>query len=272
MMHYPSESISVECDASDSSTKTNPRLTVLLPAFNEAGGLHELLPMLNRELESSGMDYRVIVVDDGSSDDTAEVTIDASSWMPIILVRHEENRGLAAALRTAFAYALRGPAKTSQDIVVTMDSDNTHGPNLIRPMIQSISAGHDVVIASRFQPGAQVVGLSWFRHLTGVAAGLMFKLLFPIRGVRDYTCGYRAFRDTTLRRAMEDFGEAFISEKGFSCSVDILLKLARQRPLVAEVPLVLRYDLKTGTSKMPVGRTIFETLKLAAKRRLGIMR
>ncbi len=272
MMRYPSELVSIEPNFSELPTKAGPRLTVLLPAFNEASGLYELLPKLRQQLEESGMDYRVVVVDDGSSDDTAEVALDASAEMPIILLRHDENRGLAAALRTAIAFALRDPAKTSQDIVVTMDSDNTHGPNLILPMIQSISRGHDIVIASRFQRGAQVVGLSWFRHLTGVGAALLFKLLFPIRGVRDYTCGYRAFRESTLRRAVEDFGDVFISEQGFSCSVDILLKLSRQRPLVAEVPLVLRYDLKMGSSKMPLGGTILATLKLAAKRRLGIMR
>ena len=62
------------------------------------------------------------------------------------------------------------------------------------------------------------------------------------------------------------YKEKFISEKGFSCMVDILLKLRRLDPICAEVPMILRYDLKKGKSKMDIGKTIVETLKLIFKR------
>jgi dolichol-phosphate mannosyltransferase len=78
--------------------------------------------------------------------------------------------------------------------------------------------------------------LSW-------GAGKLFRVCYPIHGVRDYTCGYRAYRAGFLRRAFEN-DKYFIDQPGFSCMIDILLKLDRLGAIMTEVPLVLRYDLK----------------------------
>jgi dolichol-phosphate mannosyltransferase len=94
--------------------------------------------------------------------------------------------------------------------------------------------------------------------------------MFPIRGVRDYTCGFRAYRADALRRAIARYGDGLISETGFSCMADLLLKL-RTLPLeMGEVPLELRYDRRGGGSKMRVLRTIRQTLGLLLRRRLGL--
>jgi dolichol-phosphate mannosyltransferase len=65
----------------------------------------------------------------------------------------------------------------------------------------------------------------------------------PIRGVRDYTCGYRAYRGRVLRQAFQRYGDDFINQEGFQCMVDILLKLRKMDVIFGEVPLILRYDL-----------------------------
>ena len=70
-----------------------------------------------------------------------------------------------------------------------MDADNTHPPGLIDRMVQMIHEGCDVVIASRFQPGARVVGVPIERHFLSIGARALFTILFPTRGVRDYTSG-----------------------------------------------------------------------------------
>ena len=81
--------------------------------------------------------------------------------------------------------------------------------------------------------------------------------------------GYRAYRAGLLVRAFETYGEQFVAESGFSCMVDILLKLRKLDAIMCELPLILRYDLKYGISKMMVLRTIGDTLKLLGARRLG---
>ena len=90
--------------------------------------------------------------------------------------------------------------------------------------------------------------------------------------MRDFTSGYRAYRAGMLRKAFEIYGRQFVSESGFSCMVDILLKLRSTGAIMTELPLVLRYDYKYGVSKMLVLRTVFDTLKLLVARRLGLDR
>jgi dolichol-phosphate mannosyltransferase len=75
--------------------------------------------------------------------------------------------------------------------------------------------------------------------------------------VRDYTCGFRLYRAETLRTLIGVFGaDAFLREQGFACMLELLLNLRELNVRVGEVPLVLRYDLKAGASKMRVLRTI----------------
>jgi dolichol-phosphate mannosyltransferase len=254
--------------AVNASRVTGPRVCVALPAFNEEEALPPLLAAIRSALEPVGIEYDVVVVDDGSRDGTAAVAKQAANYMPVRLVCHKVNSGLAAAIRTGISAALDrcGPG----DVIVTMDCDNTHPPRLIPVMLAKIAAGRDVVIASRFQPGAEVIGVPRSRQLYSIGARWLFQLLFPIRGVRDYTCGFRAYRAEALRMASARYGDGLISETGFSCMADLLLKL-RSLPLeMGEVPLELRYDRRGGGSKMRVLRTIRQTVSLLLRRRLGL--
>ena len=240
---------------------------VVLPAYNEGEGLPTLLDRIRRVFSDNGRAYHVIVVDDASTDDTAEIAIEASADMPVSLVQHIENQNLPGALRSGMTAAV-GLAKEG-DVIVTMDGDDTHPPAFINPLLQKIAEGYDVVTASRYQNGSRVVGVPQFRVLMTYGAKLLFQLIMPIPGVRDYTCGYRAYRFDVLRDTMDHYGEEFVSEKGFSCMADVLLKMRKFKYVFGEVPFLLRYDQKQGMSKMNVGRTVSLTLKLLLKRRFG---
>jgi dolichol-phosphate mannosyltransferase len=128
----------------------------------------------------------------------------------------------------------------------------------------------DVVIASRYQPGSAIRGVPFLRLVMSFGAGWLFRLVFPVRGVRDYTCGFRGYRARVLQEALLEEGDRFFDQDGFQCMVDILLKLSRRPLLFSEVPLVLRYDLKGGVSKMRVGQTVRKTLALLLRRRFGL--
>src|SRR5205823_11598033 len=88
-------------------------------------------------------------------------------------------------------------------------------------------------------------------------------LVVPVRGARDYTCGFRLYRARTLRRAALAWGDRLIEEAGFTCMAELLLKLGRGGAAVVESPLVLRYDRKEGPSKMKMARTIARYFALA---------
>lgn len=241
---------------------------VVLPAYNESANLGSVLKSLEQAGRESGICLHAVVVDDGSSDSTGQVVLGHNGKLEITLIRHETNLGLGAALRSGLLRAIDS-AKDS-DVIVTMDADDTHTPAAIVGMVAKIDQDYDVLIASRYQKGARVVGVPPARRFLSYAASLLFRTVYPIKGVRDFTCGYRAYRASVLREATMRYRQEFVNQDGFQCMVDILLKLSRMNLRFGEVPLVLRYDRKSGKSKMRVLRTIYQTLLLLFRRRLGL--
>jgi dolichol-phosphate mannosyltransferase len=98
-------------------------------------------------------------------------------------------------------------------------------------------------------------------------ASWVFRALFPIKGVKDYTSGYRAYKANVLQEALQS-DPTFFDQDGFQAMVDVLLKLRRNPSLIfGEAPMILRYDMKEGASKMDVGATVSKTLRLLVRRR-----
>lgn len=241
-------------------------LYIVLPAYNEEESLGNLLDRIRYYLIDSGIDdYEVLVVNDGSTDRTAEILEGYRQTMPLRVISHETNKGLGQTIRDGLKQA--SEAATDNDIVITMDADDTHTPGLIYRMVNTVREGYDVVIASRYQKGARVYGLSFYRQILSLAASYTFRLFMPIQGVRDFTCGYRAYRAQVLKKAFARYGDQFIDQKGFQAMVDILLRLRTLNLIFGEVPFILRYDMKQGTSKMNIKSTILKTLQLIIKRR-----
>jgi dolichol-phosphate mannosyltransferase len=240
---------------------------VALPAFNEEIAIELLVPRIMQIFEESPWRFDIVIVDDGSSDSTAEVIERLSEKYPVRLVRHGVNRGLGAAITTALTEALDGLYE--DDIIITMDADNTHPPQLMTRMVPMIREGRDIIIASRFQPGAQVIGLSRFREVLSVGASWMMRVLFGVRNCRDYTCGYRAYRAGFLRNAHARLDGQLVRESGFAAMAELLLNLSKFDAIVGEVPLLLRYDMKEGVSKMNIRKTIVRTFRMVMRHRFG---
>jgi dolichol-phosphate mannosyltransferase len=236
---------------------------IFLPAYNEERDIRTLLLRIRDAMQGIGLDYKVIVVNDGSIDGTAQAVLSCQALMPVELVNHEKNKGLGQAMLTGLTHAEK--IINDQDVLVTMDADNTHDPRLIQAMDAKIRAGADLVIASRYQSGGEEIGLSRLRSFLSRGASSLLSLFFPIPGAKDYTCGYRAYQGEIIRRAFHRFGEKLVEERGFTCMAEILIKMRLIHARVAEVPLVLRYDLKSGQSKMKVIRTILRYFVLISR-------
>jgi len=239
-----------------------PLVILALPAYNEAENLEPLISSAAAMFEAQGLAYKVIVVDDGSVDATADVLAALSQRYPIECIRHDHNRGLGAAIRTLIRAAL-DRIQTPDDAIVFMDADNTHDPAYIPQMVTKLWEGPcDVVIASRFRDGSREVGVPWQRRLLSRGARLLFRLFLRLPDVTDYTCGFRAYRAAILQAAWEKYGERIITREGFACTDELLVHLSTLTRRMTEVPFVLRYDRKRGRSKLPLLRTVNETLRM----------
>jgi len=250
-------------------TTAGPRavsVSIVLPAFDEAENLPTLLTALAETLARLGRPARVVLVDDGSRDGTADVARGFATRLPLVVLRHDHNLGLGRTLADGLAYALRDA--DDGDAIIAMDADDTHPPAVIPALLAALDAGADVAIASRYVAGARLQGVPLRRRLLSRAAARLVRLAAPVAGVRDVTCGFRAYRAGALRRAAGPSGR-LVEANGFACMLDLLLALHGIGAAMTEVPIDLRYDRKRGASKLRVAHTVVETLRVLMKHRRG---
>jgi dolichol-phosphate mannosyltransferase len=241
------------------------KLIVILPAYNEESGIGELLTEFT-SIVSQFTEYEIILVNDGSTDKTVDIASEYTDKLNLTMVNHTRNKGLGPAIKTGL-HEVINRSNSPDDAVVYMDADCTHSPSYIPEMVRLIDDGADIVIASRFRGGSDEVGVPFMRRMYSRAARLVFRFFLPMPGVTDYTCGYRAYRAGLIQEALKQFGDRIIERTGFACTDEILVNLATFDVTIKEVPFVLRYDKKQGRSKLQLGLTIIETLKMLFRAR-----
>jgi len=227
-----------------------------MPAYNEEEGLEFLLNRIERIIAAFNIKSKIIIVDDGSTDHTILVIESYSHKMPIEIIRFEENRGIAEVFRTGLKKVCQ--EGSDNDICITMDSDNTQNPYIMLDILSKLTDSkdcYDVVVASRFVKGGDMVGTPFIRRMLSTVVSHMLRKVIPIKGIKDYSSFYRGYRVEIIRKGFEIFEENFIKGHGFSSMANMLIKLSKITDRMIEVPLVLRYDLKEGGTGMKIIKT-----------------
>lgn len=213
------------------SRRPQIRVLVIIPALNES----ETLPKVLGELRATGAGYDVLVVDDGSTDDTAEVARRAGAAVAVLPF----NLGIGGALRTGFRYAVQH----RYDAAVQLDADGQHDPAQIGVLLDALD-GADLVIGSRFGGTASYeVG----RTRRGAMRLLEFSLrLLSGRTFSDTSSGFRAFAPPVL----EYFARSYPSE--YMESVEALLAASYEGFRITEVPVTMHQRAGGTPSTMRV--------------------
>ncbi len=225
-------------------------ICLVLPAYNEELSIDNLFQKIENVMKQNNYEYKIVFVNDGSKDKTGQVLAKYIHTMNFDIVNHKTNRGLWETIRDGFERAAE--ICKPDDIIIRMDCDDSHDPKYIPSMIAKLQEGYDVVITSRFQPGGGSLGVNSYRNFISRCANLVMKLFFPIKGVWEYSCGYRAYRALLVQDALRIYQNAFIDLRGvgFTCTLEKLIKFRMMKARIGEVPFQLRYDLKRSSSKM----------------------
>jgi dolichol-phosphate mannosyltransferase len=251
------------------ATASVAELVFVVPAYNEEANIARLLADIEARPTLYAHDRsRVIVVDDGSSDATAEIVSSYSGPLPVQLVRLDRNQGPGAAFRAGFAVALSGCDDTA--FVVTLEADTTSDLDALPRMLAHANAGAELVLAS-VHGGGRMLNVGPLRRTLSRGAGWFARVALGVEE-RTVSSFYRVYRASLLRSGIHRYGDSLIRESGFACKAELLGKLRSLGAHVAEVPVDVDGARRIGESKMPVLRTMLGYWRLLARQRLGLER
>jgi len=202
---------------------------VVLPALNEEEAIGKVIDEIPRkELESKGYQTEIIVVDNGSTDKTAEIA--AAHGAKVI---EESNRGKGRAIRTGFGAA-------SGDFVFMLDSDFTYPATYIARMVELLDGGYDVVLGSRLKGSVEHGAMKRLNLVGNHLLAFLANLLYGTR-VSDLCTGFWGFKVEVVRSVNLD-------AVGFELEANILIEVAKHKYRIGEVPI--QYRKRATASKL----------------------
>ncbi len=228
------------------------KVVVIIPTYNEAENIRELLPILVTEFEKMPKyDWHVLVVDGNSPDGTGKVVNEFGQKYPFVhLLLEKEKAGLGAAYIYAFKHCM---AEMHADVIIEMDADFQHNPETIAQFMEKIDEGADYVIGSRFTKGGSIPA-EWalYRKILSVGGNLFSKVVLGIYSINDFTGGFCAIR---IKGVIDQINLDEIKSQGFAYKLDLIYKVHKLGAKIVEVPI--EFGIRDrGDSKMERTNTL----------------
>ncbi len=220
-----------------------PRACVVLPTYNEADNVRVLVPQIFDEAKRiPSHELHVLVVDDESPDNTAEVVRTLMDRFPRLHLVTGRKQGLGEAYKRGMAKAIE---ELDPDLVLQMDADLQHPPALLPLFVSLATYGFSLVIGSRFAPGGATPEFSARRRLMSLLGNWLIRFLGGLPRLHDCTSGFRCIRAEILKRC----DLSFLATRGYSFQSSLLFELLRNGARPIEVPMVFR-PRAHGSSKL----------------------
>ena len=230
------------------------RLSVIIPFYNEEEGIEylasQILPVFKKIQDN--WEIELLLIDDGSDDQTYELLerhFAHLNYVCVQLIKHPQNRGIGAALRT-------GVINSNGDIIVTLDCDCTYHPREIPNIVDILlTSGCDVVTASPYHPSVKIDHLGW-RIMLSLMANRIYRWIVPTK-LSCYTCFFRAYRRDRIKLQL-DFSDSYMGV------AESLIRMSYEGSSIQEFPMPLGIRLN-GQSKMKCLRVIGDHLRLMSR-------
>jgi dolichyl-phosphate beta-glucosyltransferase len=228
-----------------------PYLSVIIPAYNEAKRLPLTLIDVERHLSRAEYSSEIIVVNDGSSDQTAEIVKRLQNLIPNLrLINNEKNHGKGWAVR-------QGMIAAKGNLRLFMDADNSVSVDQFNKMIPYFRDGYEIVIGSRDVPGAKLMPPQpFYKRFIGNIGNLIIQALI-LRGIWDTQCGFKCF---TEEAALQIFRVARVNRWGFDVEV---LALAKEFGFkIKEIPVIWADNGHSKVGLVGYWQALFDVLRV----------
>ena len=213
------------------------RLSVVVPAFNEAAGIRGTIDALLAGLPAFVADFEIRVVDDGSADDTAAIVAEIASGDPRVVLQREPHRGKGGAVRA-------GLLSATGDLRFLCDADLSMPVAELPRFLTLVPATCDIAIGSREGIGARRVGEPPHRHVLGRVFNALVRVL-ALPGIDDSQCGFKLFTADAVRRVFP-----MTTIEGWAFDVEVLAIARRMGLRIVEVPIEWHYREQSRVSML----------------------
>ncbi|SOD02440.1 Glycosyltransferase involved in cell wall bisynthesis [bacterium JGI 053] len=245
---------------------------ICIPALNEARTIGVLLWKIRQVMDEFPRDYHVLVLDDGSTDDTRQVLEPYLRVLPVSVLRNERTLGYAAALERLIREAANRSTHPKRDVVITLQADFTESPDDIPLLLKKLEGGADVVgVTVTATEGELPRGVRWSRR--GLP-WLLSRTRVP-KELGDPLTGFRAYRVAVLRRALQDVeGRPLLTKHGWAANAELLLCVLPHVRRADGAEVSLRYTRRERPTRFKPWSTALELWDLARKapKRLALAR
>jgi glycosyltransferase involved in cell wall biosynthesis len=219
---------------------------VCIPSYNEARTIGLLLWKIRQVFAGFQREYHLLVLDDGSTDATAEVLERYTRVLPLSVTRHEERRGYASSIEELLRQAVERTDRPKRDCAILMHADFAHGPGFIPDLVRRIESGADIVVGQGRLRGESSRLRRWARRV----APVLLRGAVAVPGVRDVVSGFAVFRLVTLRNAFRGISGPLLTTEGWAANAELYGRTSRYARRVETVPTVERGDLRQRESRV----------------------
>ena len=229
---------------------------VCVPSYNEGPTVGLVLWKVRKVFQDFPREYHILVLDDGSTDGTADILEPYTNVLPLTVLRHESRKGYAATVGALLTAALERTDRPKRDTAVLLHADFAHGPEYLPEFIRRLDSGADMVVGEAELAGEPSRGRRWLRRF----APMLLRRAVRVAGVEDTVSGFVAFRLMTLRNASRDPGGLTLAADAWAANAELIGRAARHARRVETVPILERHDRRQRESRVepwPAAREIW---------------
>jgi glycosyltransferase involved in cell wall biosynthesis len=234
---------------------------VCIPTHNEAATIGVLLWKTRNVMGEFGRDYRIVVHDDASDDETSEVLQRYRRALPLTILRSDERIGYGRSVEKLLRHVVEEAPYPKRDCAVVLQGDFTESPTHVVPLVKILEGGADIVAGSTAHDADETPRA---KRVVRWAAGTFRRGLMQGAPVSDPLAGLRVYRVIVLKKALRDRPESdpLILSDGWAANVELLGRLAPHARRISEAPYDFRYDLQARPSRFRPWQTVLGLARL----------